>query len=232
MLISILNDNIFQFLLKVCVFFNVLCLAIYFDDAPMTYTEVLKYSGIVFTVIYNVESALKIMAFGFKQYFTNTTYLFEFVLSVCYILDTLTEYILLPNFYNSFDPNASSLIRISRIFRLMPLLRLVQYLKGVYKIFKTLSMAFSLLVTLFMILMLTYFIYSIIGCFFFKGVIVGLTISDTVNFKNMFYAMITLFKVTTTDDWSKLIFDTSKTSGDRCIPNVDCGSSNKYHIYI
>ena len=220
-----LKSKLFQFLLKISVFLNVLCLAIYFDEAPKEYLSVLKYSGFFFSAIYNLESMLKIMAFGIKQYFTNATNLFEFVLGICYIIDTVIDYTLLEEYdMASMDLRTMILIRISRIFRLMPLLRLVQYLQGVYKIFKTLSNAFSLLATLLLLFLLTYFIYTIIGCFFFKKVVVGITINDTINFKNMFYAMITLFKCTTADDWSYLIFDTSKTEPD-CIPGLNCGSS-------
>lgn len=228
-LVAFLNNRSFQFLLKFCVFMNVICLAIYFDEAPMTYMVFLKYTGIFFAFIYSFEALLKIIAFGFKSYFSNSIYLFEFSLAIFYILDSITEFIFLPDFYESFDQRSMYLIRISRIFRLMPLFRLVQYLKGVYKIFKTLSMAFSLLFHLFFLLLLTYFIYSIIGCFFFKNVIEGKSINENVNFQNIFYAMITLFKCTTADDWATLILDTSNVE-PVCIKNVNCGSSNKKKI--
>ena len=228
-LISILDSQSFQFLLKSCVFLNVICLAIYYDDASKTYNDFLRYSGIFFTIVYNLESVFKVLAFGPRTYFVNSTYIFEFFLAVCYILDTISE-----NFYfknlppNEFDAETASLIRLSRIFRLMPLLRLVQYLQGVYKIFKTLSLAFSLLLNLFFLMLLTYFIYAIIGCFFFNKVTTGSKISNDVNFWNIFNAMMTLFKCTTADDWGGLIIDTAQPV-QTC--DKGCGSSNSFIIY-
>lgn len=165
---SFLINRTFQFILKLCVFLNVVCLAIYYDEAPLAYRTFLKITGTIFAFIYTLEAILKIVAFGFKAYFSNSIYVFEFLLACFYILDSLTEFIFLPDFYTSIDQQSLYLIRISRIFRLLPLFRLIQYLKGVFKIFKTLSMSFSLLFHLFFLLLLTYFIYAVIGCFFLQ----------------------------------------------------------------
>lgn len=224
---SFLINRTFQFILKLCVFLNVVCLAIYYDEAPLAYRTFLKITGTIFAFIYTLEAILKIVAFGFKAYFSNSIYVFEFLLACFYILDSLTEFIFLPDFYTSIDQQSLYLIRISRIFRLLPLFRLIQYLKGVFKIFKTLSMSFSLLFHLFFLLLLTYFIYAVIGCFFFKKVIQGRKIDENVNFQNIFNAIITLFKCTTSDDWAALILDTSNTEPD-CQKNIDCGSSIIY----
>jgi len=228
-LINILNDRSFQFLLKFCVFMNVICLAIDFNEAPIAYSDFLRYSGIFFTIVYNLESVFKILAFGPRTYFLNSSYLFEFFLAICYILDTISENFYFQNQY--FDPETESLIRMSRIFRLMPILRLLQYLKGVYKIFRTLCMAFSLLINLFLLLLLIFFIYAIIGCFFFKQVTNGITISGDVNFDNIFSALMILIKCTTADDWGFLIFDTSNTDIG-CEQQQTCGSKWAYLYFV
>lgn len=59
----------------------------------------------------------------------------------------------------------------------------------------------------FSLLMLIYFIYSILGVFLFNGIEQGKVISKYTNFDNFDSAMITLFRISTGEDWNMVMFD-------------------------
>ncbi len=52
-----------------------------------------------------------------------------------------------------------------------------------------------------MILIITHYFYAVVGCALFSNInspiTAGTTLNDYVNFKNLFFAMMTLFKCTT-----------------------------------
>ena len=74
------------------------------------------------------------------------------------------------------------------------------------------------------LLLLVFFIYSVLGVFIFKDVKTGAVIDKYNNFTNFGYAMITLFRCSTGEDWFKFMFDLNKTS--ECIPKETCGTGN------
>lgn len=64
--------------------------------------------------------------------------------------------------------------------------------------------------------MLFFFIFSVLGWFLFKDVTDGDAIDDYNNFSNFGYAMLTLFRCSTGEDWALFMFDLSRTGPD-CI---------------
>ena len=55
--------------------------------------------------------------------------------------------------------------------------------------------------------MLIFFIYSILGAFLFGKVSEGNVIDDYTNFSNFGKAMVTLLRVSTGEDWNKIMYD-------------------------
>jgi hypothetical protein len=74
----------------------------------------------------------------------------------------------------------------------------------------------------FLLLMLIYFIFSVLAVFLFGHITEGLILDDYVNFSNFGYAMLILIRVSTGEDWVQIMFDTMNTRDD-CKPNT-CGS--------
>lgn len=75
----------------------------------------------------------------------------------------------------------------------------------------------------FALLMLVYFIFSVLSVFMFNGIIEG-DILDPVfmNFQNFGQAMIINIRMSTGEDWPTIMYDTMNTSDD-CISGVNCG---------
>ena len=60
------------------------------------------------------------------------------------------------------------------------------------------------------LLLLFFFVYTIIGCYLFSEVPKGINIDDYVNFKNFLFGMMTLFKLSTGDNWTATAFEFSE----------------------
>ena len=81
-----------------------------------------------------------------------------------------------------------------------------------------------ILLNMMFLFVLVLFMFAILGCFMFEEVRSGEVVDDYVNFKNFLYAIMTLFKCSTADDWNKIMRDHSKYRPN-CEPGVNCGSS-------
>jgi hypothetical protein len=75
----------------------------------------------------------------------------------------------------------------------------------------------------FALLMLIFFMFSILGVFFFRKITRGDSINEIMNFSDFDHAMVMLFRISTGEDWNRIMFDTMNYDQD-CVPNETCGS--------
>jgi hypothetical protein len=77
----------------------------------------------------------------------------------------------------------------------------------------------------FALLTLVYFIFAVLGVFMFGTVTQGEVIDPTyMNFSNFSQALIILFRISTGEDWPRIMHDVMNTADD-CIEGVNCGSN-------
>ena len=84
-------------------------------------------------------------------------------------------------------------------------------------------LSWRLILNMVLLMFIVIFIYSVIGVYMFKGVHEGETINEFNNFKNLFYALMALFKCVTREQWFDLMFDLNKVP-PHCEESVNCGS--------
>lgn len=99
------------------------------------------------------------------------------------------------------------LARVLRIFRVSRLLRLINKYKGLKALIQTITFSLSSLANVFALLLLVFFIYSILGVFIFSDVREGQIINDYANFKDFGHAMMILLYIVTGEDWNRIMFD-------------------------
>lgn len=73
------------------------------------------------------------------------------------------------------------------------------------------------------LLILIYFVFSVIGVYHFHGVIHGKYINEFSGFENFGLALLTLFRASMGEDWWNIMMDVSK-SPPGCEHEIDCGS--------
>lgn len=141
---------------------------------------------------------------------------FNLFATIVYIPDMFSGY-LLPYF-------GERIIRLLSGLKVFSLIRIIEKIDVLKALILNLFLSWRLILNMILLLFIIIFIYAVIGVFMFKNVIQGECINDYNNFKNLFYALMTLFKCVTREEWTNLLFDLSKTPPD-CIENVNCGSA-------
>lgn len=90
---------------------------------------------------------------------------------------------------------------------------------------ETLTLSLPSLMNVGALVLLVFFIYSVLGVFLFSEVQKGEIIDDLNNFHNFGMAMVLMIRCSTGENWWVVMFDCNKISPN-CTPGVDCGSSN------
>jgi hypothetical protein len=83
----------------------------------------------------------------------------------------------------------------------------------------------------FALLALVYFIFSVLGVFFFKDITSGEQIDDYMNFTTFSYSLVMMLRLSTGEDWPVVMFDCMNTD-ENCIPCVNCGTIWAFVFYI
>ena len=88
-------------------------------------------------------------------------------------------------------------IKCLTVFRAIKLIRIGRKIERIEKLLVTLKYSFSIISNVIFLVLLILFIYAIFGCQTIKKYY----LDDYINFKNIIYGMMTLFKVNTADTW-------------------------------
>lgn len=74
----------------VCILLNMLQLAMSYDEASSDYTFTLEVINIIFTAIFTIEAAIKIIGFNFRPYISDAWNCFDFFV----VLASLSEFVI------------------------------------------------------------------------------------------------------------------------------------------
>ena len=118
-----------------------------------------------------------------------------------------------------------------RVLRVTRILRLAGKQEGLQAIIETVKFSIPALMNVVGLLVLIFFMFSIMGCFLFNKVIEGDVIDDLKNFSSFFNGFLLLIAISTGEDWNKVMFDCSKQPEDGCIENINCGNKVAATLY-
>ena len=132
-----------------------------------------------------------------------------------------------------------SLIKILRIFRIVRALKLVKSMEGLQKLVQTIIFSLPSLLNVSALLFLVYFLFSILSVFLFQDIryrvngpknmltnFQAIGVQWQVGFGNFLDAFLTLFRMSTGEDWYKIMFDTTRDDDFGCTPGDSCGICN------
>jgi len=157
----------------------------------------------IFNVIFAAEAFSKMIGFGFSAYIASRWNQFDLFLVSASLMDVLMDVGLVPD-----GGPIISVIRVFRIFRVMRMFRLAKHFSGLRKMASVLLVSLPSIINVGSLLMLFYFIFGVLGCSFFKDVPQdGEGITRHTNFKNLGFAMLTLFRISTGEDWHTIMHD-------------------------
>ncbi|XP_068174884.1 voltage-dependent R-type calcium channel subunit alpha-1E [Antennarius striatus] len=221
----------FEYTVLAMIALNTIVLMMKYYSAPPAYEAVLKHLNTAFTVLFSVECVLKIMAFGFLNYFRDTWNIFDFIT----VLGSITEIVVDLQFVDTFNMSFLKLFRAARLIKLLRQGYTIRILLW------TFVQSFKALPYVCLLIAMLFFIYAIIGMQVFGNIKLNdkTHITQHNNFKTFSGALMLLFRSATGESWQEIML--SCLGGQKCemdptVPSSDpdggCGSDFAYFYFV
>ncbi|KAM4820283.1 voltage-dependent T-type calcium channel subunit alpha-1H [Thomomys bottae] len=188
---------------------NVITMSMEHYNQPKSLDEALKYCNYVFTIVFVFEAALKLVAFGFRRFFKDRWNQLDLAIVLLSIMGIALEEIEM----NAALPINPTIIRIMRVLRIARVLKLLKMATGMRALLDTVVQALPQVGNLGLLFMLLFFIYAALGVELFGRLECSEDnpcegLSRHATFTNFGMAFLTLFRVSTGDNWNGIMKDT------------------------
>ncbi|XP_033039387.1 voltage-dependent T-type calcium channel subunit alpha-1G isoform X10 [Trachypithecus francoisi] len=188
---------------------NVVTMAMEHYQQPQILDEALKICNYIFTVIFVLESVLKLVAFGFRRFFQDRWNQLDLAIVLLSIMGITLEEIEV----NASLPINPTIIRIMRVLRIARVLKLLKMAVGMRALLDTVMQALPQVGNLGLLFMLLFFIFAALGVELFGDLECDEThpcegLGRHATFRNFGMAFLTLFRVSTGDNWNGIMKDT------------------------
>ncbi|XP_072294308.1 voltage-dependent R-type calcium channel subunit alpha-1E [Eucyclogobius newberryi] len=222
----------FEYTVLTMIALNTIVLMMKYYSAPPAYEAVLKHLNTAFTVLFSVECVLKILAFGFLNYFKDTWNIFDFIT----VLGSIAEIIIDFQFEDSLNMSFLKLFRAARLIKLLRQGYTIRILLW------TFVQSFKALPYVCLLIAMLFFIYAIIGMQVFGNIKLNekTHINRHNNFKTFSGALMLLFRSATGESWQEIML--SCLSGQQCEVDTSlapadhldrsCGSDFAYFYFV
>ncbi|XP_057212233.1 voltage-dependent R-type calcium channel subunit alpha-1E isoform X4 [Triplophysa rosa] len=200
------------------------------------YDDVLKHLNTAFTVIFSVECVLKILAFGFTNYFRDTWNIFDFIT----VLGSITEIVV-----DQFSPKSGTFnMSFLKLFRAARLIKLLRQGYTIRILLWTFVQSFKALPYVCLLIAMLFFIYAIIGMQVFGNIKLNekSQINRHNNFKTFFGALMLLFRSATGESWQDIMLsclgekecETDMSLNNSTTKDIrkECGTDFAYFYFV
>ncbi|KAG2464095.1 CAC1E protein, partial [Polypterus senegalus] len=227
----------FEYTVLAMIALNTVVLMMKYYSAPTAYDTALRHLNTAFTVLFSLECILKIIAFGFLNYFRDTWNIFDFIT----VIGSITEIILT-------DTKLSRKFNMSflKLFRAARLIKLLRQGYTIRILLWTFVQSFKALPYVCLLIAMLFFIYAIIGMQVFGNIELknGSQINRHNNFRTFTSALMLLFRSATGESWQEIML--SCLGGQSCerdmsaaisnnsltSPNESCGTDFAYFYFV
>ncbi|XP_064818471.1 voltage-dependent T-type calcium channel subunit alpha-1H-like isoform X4 [Oncorhynchus masou masou] len=194
---------------------NVVTMSMEHYNQPQYLEEALKYCNYLFTCIFIIETLLKLVAFGLHRFFKDRWNQLDLAIVLLSIMGITLEELKM----NASLPINPTIIRIMRVLRIARVLKLLKMATGMRALLDTVMQALPQVGNLGLLFMLLFFIYAALGVELFGKLECNDSnpcegLSRHATFENFGMAFLTLFRVSTGDNWNGIMKDTLR----ECLP--------------
>ncbi|ROL28013.1 Voltage-dependent T-type calcium channel subunit alpha-1I [Anabarilius grahami] len=191
----------------ICV--NVVTMSLEHYSQPHSLEITLKYCNYFFTSTFVLEAVLKLIAFGFRRFFKDRWNQLDLGIVLLSIMGIILEEIEI----SAALPINPTIIRIMRVLRIARVLKLLKMATGMRALLDTVVQALPQVGNLGLLFMLLFFIYAALGVELFGELVCNEDypcegMSRHATFENFGMAFLTLFQVSTGDNWNGIMKDT------------------------
>nr|KAF6367781.1 calcium voltage-gated channel subunit alpha1 I [Myotis myotis] len=188
---------------------NVVTMSLEHYNQPMSLEIALKYCNYFFTTVFVLEAVLKLVAFGLRRFFKDRWNQLDLAIVLLSVMGITLEEIEI----NAALPINPTIIRIMRVLRIARVLKLLKMATGMRALLDTVVQALPQVGNLGLLFMLLFFIYAALGVELFGKLVCNDEnpcegMSRHATFENFGMAFLTLFQVSTGDNWNGIMKDT------------------------
>ncbi|XP_030081781.1 voltage-dependent calcium channel type A subunit alpha-1 isoform X7 [Drosophila hydei] len=222
----------FEYFIMMLIVFNTLLLMMKYHNQSEMYEKSLKYINMGFTGMFSVETVLKIIGFGFKNFFKDPWNIFDLITVLGSIVDAL---------WMEFGHDDSNSINVGflRLFRAARLIKLLRQGYTIRILLWTFVQSFKALPYVCLLIAMLFFIYAIIGMQVFGNIKLG-TVENSItrhnNFQSFEQGVMLLFRCATGEAWPNIMLACLK--GKACDDDAEkgageyCGSTLAYAYFV
>ncbi|OMJ72778.1 hypothetical protein SteCoe_28696 [Stentor coeruleus] len=207
---GIYKNKFFEIFIILTIFLNLIQMSIVYNEAPNKYISILESINMAVTMTFILESLIKIAGNGIRGYFDNNWNKFDFFVIVCSIIDITMSYFVSES--TALLRLGPQMLRVFRLLRVSKLIRIFRALNVLDTLVTIIGYSLPAILNVLSLMLLVFFIYAILGVNLYYRVESGKIISQYTNFTNFGMAMITLFRISTGEDWYLILYDCSKNN--------------------
>ncbi|XP_028830078.1 voltage-dependent T-type calcium channel subunit alpha-1I-like isoform X2 [Denticeps clupeoides] len=206
---SLCTSHYLDLFITLIICLNVVTMSLEHYSQPQSLETALKYCNYVFSTTFVVEAVLKLVAFGFRRFFKDRWNQLDLAIVLLSVMGITLEEIEI----NASLPINPTIIRIMRVLRIARVLKLLKMATGMRALLDTVVQALPQVGNLGLLFMLLFFIYAALGVELFGELVCNEDypcegMSRHATFENFGMAFLTLFQVSTGDNWNGIMKDT------------------------
>ncbi|XP_017869789.1 PREDICTED: voltage-dependent calcium channel type A subunit alpha-1 [Drosophila arizonae] len=220
----------FEYFIMMLIVFNTLLLMMKYHNQSEMYEKSLKYINMGFTGMFSVETVLKIIGFGFKNFFKDPWNIFDLITVLGSIVDAL---------WMEFGHDSNSInVGFLRLFRAARLIKLLRQGYTIRILLWTFVQSFKALPYVCLLIAMLFFIYAIIGMQVFGNIKYDpdTQLNRHNNFQSFSGGIMLLFRCATGEAWPNIMLACLK--GKACDDDAEkgageyCGSTLAYAYFV
>ncbi|XP_044036377.1 voltage-dependent T-type calcium channel subunit alpha-1I isoform X3 [Siniperca chuatsi] len=209
MIHTLCTNHYLDLIITFIICINVITMSLEHYNQPRSLDLALKYCNYFFTSTFVLESVLKLIAFGFRRFFKERWNQLDLAIVLLSVMGITLEEIEI----SAALPINPTIIRIMRVLRIARVLKLLKMATGMRALLDTVVQALPQVGNLGLLFMLLFFIYAALGVELFGELVCNEDypcegMSRHATFENFGMAFLTLFQVSTGDNWNGIMKDT------------------------
>ncbi|XP_051796823.1 voltage-dependent T-type calcium channel subunit alpha-1I isoform X5 [Acanthochromis polyacanthus] len=225
MIHTLCTNHYLDLIITFIICINVITMSLEHYNQPHSLDLALKYCNYFFTSTFVLESILKLIAFGFRRFFKERWNQLDLAIVLLSVMGITLEEIEI----SAALPINPTIIRIMRVLRIARVLKLLKMATGMRALLDTVVQALPQVGNLGLLFMLLFFIYAALGVELFGELVCNEDypcegMSRHATFENFGMAFLTLFQVSTGDNWNGIMKDTLR----ECPPDLNQNTDVDY----
>uniref|UniRef100_A0AAQ6A9W2 Ion transport domain-containing protein n=1 Tax=Amphiprion ocellaris TaxID=80972 RepID=A0AAQ6A9W2_AMPOC len=209
MIHTLCTNHYLDLIITFIICINVITMSLEHYNQPHSLDLALKYCNYFFTSTFVLEAILKLIAFGFRRFFKERWNQLDLAIVLLSVMGITLEEIEI----SAALPINPTIIRIMRVLRIARVLKLLKMATGMRALLDTVVQALPQVGNLGLLFMLLFFIYAALGVELFGELVCNEDypcegMSRHATFENFGMAFLTLFQVSTGDNWNGIMKNT------------------------